>query len=75
MVKVNYYPVVQLGQTEKAGWSDSTRTKAVWKKVPYATAYQLRLYRGDDEYVTTLTLEGTNVDLTGVYHKRGQLFL
>ena len=43
VVKVNYYPVVQLGQTEKAGWSDSTRTKAVWKKVPYATAYQLRL--------------------------------
>ena len=74
VVKVNYYPVVQLGQTEKAGWSDSTRTKAVWKKVPYATAYQLRLYRGDDEYVTTLTLEGTNVDLTEYITKEANYF-
>lgn len=64
-VKIGYYPVVQLGRTEEAGWSDTAKTRAVWKKVPYATAYQLRLYRGDDEYITTLTLEGTSVDLSG----------
>lgn len=63
-VKVSYYPVVQLGETESAGWSDATKTKAVWKKVPYATAYQLRLYSGDSTYETTLTLVGTSVDLS-----------
>lgn len=63
-LKVKYCPVVQLGETDKAGWSDAAKTKAVWKKVPHATAYQLRLYRNGDEYVTTLTLEGTSVDLS-----------
>lgn len=63
-VKVSYYPVVQLGDTESAGWSDAAKTKAVWKKVPYATAYQLRLYSGDNTYETTLTLVGTSVDLS-----------
>lgn len=63
-IKFGYYPVIQLGKTEEAGWSDSTKTRAVWKKVPYATAYQLRLYRGDDEYITTLTLNGNSVDLS-----------
>lgn len=73
-VKASYYPVVQLGMTEKAGWSDAAKTRAIWKKVPYATAYQLRLYHGDDEYVTTLTLEGTNVDLTQHIKKEGNYF-
>lgn len=74
VLKANYYPVVQLGQTEKAGWSDSAKTKAVWKKVPYATAYQLKLYRGNDEYVTTVTLEGTSVDLSEYITKEANYF-
>lgn len=74
IVKASYYPVVQLGETEKAGWSDQTKTKAVWKKVPYATAYQLRLYRGDDEYVTMLTMESTSVDLTEYITKEANYY-
>lgn len=74
VVKADYYPVVQLGETEKAGWSDSSKTRAVWKKVPYATAYQLRLYRGDDEYVKTLTLEGTSVDLSEYITKEASYY-
>lgn len=74
VVKAYYYPVVQLGTTEKAGWSDSAKTRAVWKKVPYATAYQLRLYRGDDELVKTLTLEGTNVDLSEYITKEASYY-
>ncbi|MEG1780860.1 MAG: N-acetylmuramoyl-L-alanine amidase family protein [Clostridium sp.] len=73
-LKVNYRPVVQLGMTEKAGWSDATKTRAVWKKVPYATAYQLRLYRGNDEYVKTITMEGTTVDLTESLTKESNYF-
>lgn len=73
-IKFNYYPVIQLGVTEKAGWSDATKTKAVWKKVPYATAYQLRLYTGDDSYERTLTLEGTSVDLSQYITKEANYF-
>lgn len=73
-LKVNYYPVVQLGATEKAGWSDAAKTRATWKKVPYATAYQLRLYAGGDEYITTITLEGTAVDLSQHITKEANYF-
>ncbi|MBP3925889.1 MAG: N-acetylmuramoyl-L-alanine amidase family protein [Clostridium sp.] len=65
-IKVSYVPVVQLGQTSHAGWSASSKTKAIWEAVPYATAYQLKLYRGNGDYVTTLTLRGTGVEL-GTY--------
>lgn len=74
ILKIGYRPVVQLGPTERAGWSDATKTKAVWKKVEYATAYQLRLYRGDGEYVRTLTLEGTSVDLSDYITKETNYF-
>lgn len=63
VVKVSYYPAVWLYAPEQAGWSDSAMTKAVWKRVPYATSYQLRLY-ANGEQVKTLTLEGTSVDLS-----------
>ncbi len=63
-IKASYYPVVQLGKTTQAGWSDAAKQKASWSPVPYATAYQLKLYRGENEYVTTLTLQGTSVDLS-----------
>ncbi|MDY5483935.1 MAG: N-acetylmuramoyl-L-alanine amidase family protein [Clostridium sp.] len=62
-IKASYIPVVQLGQTSHAGWSTSSGTRAVWEAVPYATAYQLKLYHGDGDYVTTLTLRGTSVEL------------
>ncbi len=63
-VEASYVPVVQLGKTKHAGWSDDAKTMAVWDSVPYATAYQIRLYRGEGEYVTTLTMGGTSVDLS-----------
>lgn len=63
-IKASYYPVVQLGKTEQAGWTGDSNQKAVWSPVDYATAYQLKLYRGAGEYVTTLTLQGTSVDLS-----------
>ena len=65
-IKVTYAPVIQLGQTGQAGWSGSSKTRAVWEAVPYATAYQLKLYQGTGEYITTLTLRGTSVEL-GAY--------
>lgn len=73
-LKVNYRPVVQLGETERAGWSDAAKTRATWKKVPHATSYQLRLYRNSDEYVTTLTLEGTSVDLSEYITKEASYY-
>lgn len=63
-LRAAYSPVVQLGKTRAAGWSDEAQTQAVWEAVPYATAYQLRLYQEDASYLTTLTLRGTSVDLS-----------
>lgn len=61
-IKVNYVPVAQFGAPESAGWSDATKTKASWKKVPYASKYQLRLYR-EDQWIKTLTTNYTALDL------------
>lgn len=61
-VRITYIPRAQLGETEKAGWS-SEKNHAVWKKVPFATAYQLRLYR-DGELVKTLTVTTNTADLS-----------
>ena len=73
-LKAAYYPVVQLGQTEQAGWSDAERTTASWKAVPYATAYQVKLYHGSGEYITTLTLRGTSVDLSSYVPAGGSYY-
>lgn len=62
-VKVDYKPVTVLGDTAKAGWSDKTQTKAVWKAVEYAPGYSLVLY-GDDKVVKRLTVETNNADLS-----------
>lgn len=63
-IKVNYVPVVKLGSPESAGWSNTAKTKASWKRVPYASKYQLRLYREDeDRWVKTLTTGSTTIDL------------
>lgn len=62
-VKVDYVPVVKLGNTEKAGWSDHTMTKAVWKKVEFATGYQVALY-ADDKLKKRLSVKSNTVDLS-----------
>lgn len=72
LVKAVYYPVLKLGKTESAGWSGDTR--ASWKTVPYATAYQLRLYKKDGTYVTTLTLGGTSVELSDYMTGGGEYY-
>lgn len=69
IVKADYTPVVKLGTTERAVWGDTNKTKASWKKVEYATAYQVRLYR-DESLIKTLTVDTNSVDLTE-YMKSG----
>lgn len=61
-IKATYVPVAQLGAPETAGWSDAAKTKASWKRVPYASKYQLRLYR-EDQWIKTLTTGSTSIDL------------
>lgn len=62
IVRAYYIPVAQLGDTERAAFTDANKTKAVWKKVEYATAYQLRLYE-DDSLKKSLTVTTNSVDL------------
>lgn len=61
-VKLDYVPVVILGETTQAGWSDSTKTKAVWKKVEFATGYQVALY-ADDKLKKKVNVETNTVNL------------
>lgn len=67
-VKVDYVPVVILGKTAKAGWSDSKKTKAVWKKVEFATGYQVALY-ADDKMKKTISVENNTTDLSQYMNK------
>lgn len=62
-VKVDYIPVVVLGDTDKAGWSGAAKKKAVWRSVEYAPGYSLVLY-GDDKVVKKMTVDVNNVDLS-----------
>lgn len=62
-VKVDYRPVTVLGATEHAGWSSTSKKKAVWKSVAYAPGYSLTLY-GDDKVVKRLTVDVNNVGLS-----------
>ncbi len=84
-VTVSYTPVLKLGQTESAGWDSASQGTAVWRPVPYAKAYQLRLYRagsqeggGEDpaknQYVNMLTLTGTSADLSAYMQEEGIYF-
>lgn len=61
-VTIKYTPMVQLGETEEAGWSDHSKTRASWKKVPYATMYELRIYQ-DGTWVKTLETTATSADI------------
>lgn len=72
-VTATYYPVVWLDSPEDAGWSISNRMKAVWKKVEYATGYQLRLYR-DDSYLRTIDVTGVSKDLSEYMGKEGNYY-
>ncbi len=61
-VKVDYKPIMVLGETEKAGWSNTSDTRAVWKSVEYAPGYSVTLY-GDNKVAKRLTVETNSVDL------------
>lgn len=63
-ITARYYPVVELASPEEAGWSRLNKTKATWKKVEYATGYQVRLYR-DNDYIRTIDTQTNSVDLSG----------
>ncbi len=67
-VKVDYVPVVTLGMTPRAGWSDSNKTKAVWDKVEFATGYQVALY-ADDKLKIRISVDTNMVDLSGYMTK------
>ena len=47
--------------------------KAVWKKVDYATGYQIRLYR-DDYYLRTIDATGTSKDLCEYMGREGNYY-
>ena len=61
-IKVDYRPVSVLGETERAGWSSSSKKKAVWKSVEYAPGYTVTLY-GDNKVVKRMTVESNSANL------------
>lgn len=67
-VKADYIPVVKLGNTAKAGWSDQTQTKAVWDKVEFATGYQVVLY-ADDKAKQRISVNTNKADLSQYMNK------
>lgn len=64
VIKVSFKPVAKLESTEEAGWSDQTKTKASWKKVPFASRYQVILYKEGGIWIKSLTTSSTSVDLS-----------
>ncbi len=72
-VTIRYTPVVQLGMTSEAGWSDLNKTRANWKKVQYATAYDLRLYQ-DGALIQTLEVTTTTADLSSYITSGGNYY-
>jgi hypothetical protein len=62
-IKVSYIPAAMLGGSQKAGWSDSTKTKASWTKVPFASRYQVVLYGEGGIWIKSLTTSSVSVDL------------
>lgn len=62
-VKADYRPIMTLGNTEKAGWSSTSKKRAVWKSVPYAPGYTLTLY-GDDRVVKRLNTDTNSANLS-----------
>ncbi len=74
IVKVSYIPVAKLADTEKAGWSDSAKTKANWKKVPFASRYQVVLYKEGGIWVKSMTISTNNVDLLQYMDNGGKYY-
>jgi len=72
-VIAHYYPVVELDAPETAGWSVGNKYKAVWKKVDYATGYQIILYR-DEKRLRSIDVSGTSVDLSEYMKKEGYYY-
>lgn len=62
-VKADYKPVTVLGDTQEAGWSSTSKKKAVWKSVDYAPGYSLTLY-GDNKVVKRMTVKTNSADLS-----------
>lgn len=73
IVKLDYIPVMTLGFTQRAGWSDLTMTKATWKKVPFATGYQVDLY-ADDKKVKSVKTKTNSVDLAEYMKKEAAYY-
>lgn len=63
VVTFSYVPVAKLEAPEKAGWSDTAKTKASWKKVPFASRYQVVLYQEGGIWIKSLTTSTTSADL------------
>lgn len=72
-VKIRYTPKVKLGVTEEAGWGDVKKTRASWKKVPYATQYEIRIYQ-DDTWIKTLETTATSIDLAPYIKSEGDYY-
>lgn len=62
LVKADFIPVMVLGETKEAGWSEKTKTKAVWDKVDGAPGYVLALYK-DGKLKKRLNVETNSIDL------------
>lgn len=62
-VKVDYKPVMVLGNTTEAGWSRTYKNRALWKAVDSAPGYSLVLY-GDNKVVKRLTVTSASADLS-----------
>lgn len=73
VVKVSYVPVAKLAGTEKAGFGDAARTKATWKKVPFASRYQVVVYKEGGIWVKSMTISTNTVDLLQ-YMENGQKY-
>jgi len=63
VITFSYVPVAKLEAPEKAGWSDAAKTKASWKKVPFAYRYQVVLYQEGGIWIKSLTTSSTSADL------------
>ena len=72
-VRITYIPRAQLGETEEAGWSSRNPNVAMWEKVPFATAYQLRLYR-DGTLLTIVTTGSSSIDLSEYMTEEGNYY-
>ena len=73
IVKAVYYPVIQLESPEEAGWSKLAENTASWKKVEYATGYQLNLYC-NTQFVRTVETTTNKVDLSEYMTKEGDYY-